>query len=156
MILGHRLPVELLFTLEGFGVLGVLAAITILWGRSAKRERISEAVDVPTPPDPTIRENEIVVVNGSDNLPVLLKVQRIKWMADGKGATIFAGKHSVRKAKGFDSAILSPPTPNPNLIKVLIKNPVPERPKFPPNIELSEVSLRSELPPEEPKGDCPL
>ena len=35
-----RPPVELIFTLEGLGVLAVLAAITILWGRSAKRERI--------------------------------------------------------------------------------------------------------------------
>ena len=28
-----------------------------------------------------------------------LEVIRIKWMSDGKGATIFAGEHSTRKAK---------------------------------------------------------
>lgn len=94
-----RPPVELIFVLEGIGVLGVLFAILVLWVRSAKREPIPDAVDVPVPPDPTIRQNEIAVIYGSDSLPVLLKINRIKWMADGKGCTIFAGKHSTRKPK---------------------------------------------------------
>jgi hypothetical protein len=64
---------------------------------------------------PNLKPNEVPTV--------YFKVQRIKWMSDGKGCTIFAGKHSVRKPKGFDSAILYPPTSNPNPVKVLIKTP---------------------------------
>jgi hypothetical protein len=40
---------------------------------------------------PNLMPNEVPVV--------YLQVQRIKWMADGKGCTIFAGRHSPNRKK---------------------------------------------------------
>ncbi len=90
-----RPPVELIFTMEGIGILAVLAAITILWGRSAKRERIPE----PYVPEPfVLEEGDDILLLATDGI-ITLKVNRIKWMADEKGATIFAGKHSIRQKR---------------------------------------------------------
>jgi hypothetical protein len=130
-----RPPVELIFALQGIGVVAVILALLILWVRSAKKEALKRETEWCGTDNPKVygalREGSVVVLERPIIKPgqlhgVELEVQRIKWVEGNKGATIFVGKH---RTKTFDSAILSPPTENPSPIKVLINPPIPEEPK---------------------------